>query len=422
MAEQVPFARTREFWVRLGYALGFGLFMGVVALVFLQLIDEVVDFVWGEEIDPSFFGGEWWWILLMGGLGLLVGVLRTLFKTREVVPSVFEEASDRRSEWRRIPGDVVISFITLIGGMSLGPEGPLGSMGAGAGTWFSEKRGLSDEAREANVVSGMSGAFGGLFTAPFLSTMLVSEAGAMGPVAYTRLVIPSILAATAGFMVVFVVAGQVFLDVYEVTAFDVEVLDFLIAVPLGVLGAVLAACVGLSFMTMKRVSAPLVRFQVARSTIGGLVLGLIAFAFPLTLFSGSDQLGVAIDDAETLGAGLLLAVVVAKILSLALSVSMGFIGGVIFPMIFIGGTAGTALHQLIPDLPEGLAISCLYVAVPAASARIPFTMLVLAAISLTLGSPAAAAPAGLAGIVSYVLVSGLRKPPPQQSEEASASG
>jgi len=422
MAEQVPFARSRDFWVRLGYALGFGLFMGGVALVFLQLIDEVVDFVWGEEIDPSFFGGEWWWILLMGGLGLLVGVLRKLFKTREVVPGVFEEASDRRSEWRRIPGDVVISFITLIGGMSLGPEGPLGSMGAGAGTWLSEKRGLSDEAREANVVSGMSGAFGGLFTAPFLSTMLVSEAGAMGPVAYTTLVIPSILAATAGFMVVFVVAGQVFLDVYEVAAFDVEVLDFLIAVPLGVLGAVLAACVGLSFMTMKRVSAPLVRFQVARSAIGGLVLGLIAFAFPLTLFSGSDQLGVAIDDAETLGAGLLLAVVVAKILSLALSVSMGFIGGVIFPMIFIGGTAGTALHQLIPDLPQGLAISCLYVAVPAASARIPFTMLVLAAISLTLGSPAAAAPAGLAGIVSYVLVSGLRKPPPQQSDEAPAAG
>ena len=73
---------------------------------------------------------------------------------------------------------------------------------------------------------------------------------------------------------------------------------------------------------------------------------------------------------------------------------------------------------MIPDLPEGLAVSCLFVAVPAASARIPFTMLVIAAISLTLGSPAAAAPAGLAGIVSYVLVSGLRKPPPQASADA----
>ena len=213
-------------------------------------------------------------------------------------------------------------------------------------------------------------------------------------------------------------AGQVFLDVYEVTAFEVEVWDFIVAVPLGILGAVLAAGVGLSFMSMKRISMPLARHQVARSTIGGLVLGVIAFAFPLTLFSGNDRLGVAIDDAEKLAAGLLFAVVVAKILSLSISVSMGFIGGVIFPMIFIGGTAGATLHQLIPGLPEGLAVSCLYVAVPAASARIPFTMLVLAAISLTLGSPAAAAPAGLAGIVSYVLVSGLRTPPQQASAGA----
>jgi hypothetical protein len=77
-------------------------------------------------------------------------------------------------------------------------------------------------------------------------------------------------------------------------------------------------------------------------------------------------------------------------------------------MIFMGGTAGAALHQMFPDLPEGLAVSCLFVAVPAASARIPFTMLVIAAISLTLGSPAAATPAGLAGVVSYILVSGMR--------------
>ncbi|MGI9646496.1 MAG: chloride channel protein [Ilumatobacteraceae bacterium] len=418
MNDPTPFGRSKDFWIRLGYALALGLFMGGVALGFLWLIDNVVEAIWGEEIDPDLFGGEWWWILLMGGIGLLVGVLRKVFRTREIVPGVFEEASERRSEWRRIPGDVIISFITLVGGMSLGPEGPLGSMGAGAGTWISEKRGVSDQTREANVVSGMSGSFGGLFAAPFLSTMLVSEAGAMGPVAYTTLMIPSILAATLGFLITFVVGGQVFLDVYVVEPFEVEVWDFIVAVPLGMFGALLAVGVGLTMMVTKRVSAPMVRHGIARSTIGGLLLGLIAFTLPLTLFSGSEQLGVAIADAETLGAGLLFAVVIAKMLALALSVSTGFIGGVIFPMIFIGGTAGVALHQMFPDLPEALAVSCLFVAVPAASARIPFTMLVLAAISLTLGSPAAGAPAGLAGVVSYVLVSGLRRPP---AAEATAS-
>ncbi|MDX2380706.1 MAG: chloride channel protein [Acidimicrobiia bacterium] len=408
MSNDYAFARSKEFWTRIGYSLGIGLTMGVIALAFLQAIDKVIDAIWGDDIDAEFFGGEWWWILLMGGLGLLVGVLRRAFNTREEVPALFEEASERRVDWRKVPGDVTIAFVSLIGGMSLGPEGPLGSMGGGLGTWISEKRNLSDEQREANAVSGMSGGFGGLFTAPFLSTMLVSEAGAIVPGAYTSLVIPSILAATMGFLVVFVVGGQVFLGIYEVAPFEVEVWDFVIAVPLGILGAVLAAAIGMTLMLSKKVTAPLVRFPVGRSVIGGFVLGLIAFAFPLTLFSGSAQLAVSIDDAETLGAGFLLAIVLAKIVALALSISTGFIGGVIFPMIFIGGTTGAALHQIFTDLPEGLAISCLFVAVPAASARIPFTMLVIAAISLTLASPAAGAPAGLAGVVSYILVSGLR--------------
>ena len=422
MNDEVAFARSAVFWRRIGSALALGLVMGAVALLFLEAISEVVEAIWGDDIDAGFLEGEWWWVGLMGGVGLVVGLLRKVFKTRKEIPSLFEEASERRSEWRKVPGDVTIAFVSLIGGMSLGPEGPLGSMGGGLGTWYSEKRGLSDADREANAVSGMSGAFGGLFTAPFLSTMLVSEAGAIAPGAYSSLVIPSILAATMGFLVVFLVGGQVFLDVYEVAAFEVDIWDFLLAVPLGILGAVLAAALGITVMLMRKLTEPLARYQVGRSVIGGLVLGAVAFAFPLTLFSGSDQLAVSIDDAETLGAGLLVAIVLAKMLALAVSVSTGFIGGVIFPMIFIGGTAGAALHQIFTDLPEGLAVSCLFVAVPAASARIPFTMLVIAAISLTLGSPAAAAPAGLAGVVSYILVSGMRHAPQQASEDALESG
>ena len=413
MNDEIAFARSAAFWRRIGSALGLGLVMGAVALLFLEAISEVVEAIWGDDIDAGF---------LEGGVGLVVGLLRKAFKTRKEIPSLFEEASERRSEWRKVPGDVTIAFVSLIGGMSLGPEGPLGSMGGGLGTWYSEKRGLSDADREANAVSGMSGAFGGLFTAPFLSTMLVSEAGAIAPGAYSSLVIPSILAATMGFLVVFLVGGQVFLDVYEVAAFEVDVWDFVLAVPLGILGAVLAAALGITVILMRKLTEPLVRYQVGRSVIGGLVLGAVAFAFPLTLFSGSDQLAVSIDDAETLGAGLLLAIVLAKMFALAVSVSTGFIGGVIFPMIFIGGTAGAALHQIFTDLPEGLAVSCLFVAVPAASARIPFTMLVIAAISLTLGSPAAAAPAGLAGVVSYILVSGMRNAQGVVSEDAPESG
>ena len=43
----------------------------------------------------------------------------------------------------------------------------------------------------------------------------------------------------------------------------------------------------------------------------------------------------------------------------------GSIGGPIFPALFIGGTAGVAVHQIFPSVPLGLAFTCLFAAVPA---------------------------------------------------------
>ena len=63
-------------------------------------------------------------------------------------------------------------------------------------------------------------------------------------------------------------------------------------------------------------------------------------ALPLTLFTGTDQLTTVIHDGAVLGAGLLIAVVFAKILVFALCEATGFIGGPFLVMLFIGGTAG----------------------------------------------------------------------------------
>ena len=75
------------------------------------------------------------------------------------------------------------------------------------------------------------------------------------------------------------------------------------------------------------------------------MFGLIGVALPLTLFTGSDQLKSVLQDAGTLGLGLLVAILVAKILAFAVSVGSGFVGGPIFPALFIGGTAGVAVHR-----------------------------------------------------------------------------
>ena len=62
-----------------------------------------------------------------------------------------------------------------------------------------------------------------------------------------------------------------------------------------------------------------------------------------------------------------MAILLGKMLSFAVSQGSGFVGGPIFPALFIGGTAGVLVHQVIPGVPLGLAFTCLLAAVPGPS-------------------------------------------------------
>jgi H+/Cl- antiporter ClcA len=156
---------------------------------------------------------------------------------------------------------------------------------------------------------------------------------------------------------------------------------------------------------LAKLTAPLAERMILRSTLGGIAFGLVGVALPLTLFTGTDQLTAVIDDGAALGAGLLIAVVVAKILVFALCEAMGFIGGPILVMLFIGGTAGIAAHLLIPGLPEGLAFATMFAAVIGSLVAAPFTLIVLVALTTQIGT-LQLAPVAIAVLTAYLAVSG----------------
>ena len=87
-----------------------------------------------------------------------------------------------------------------------------------------------------------------------------------------------------------------------------------------------------------------------------------------------------------LGAGLLIAVVFAKILVFAVCEATGFIGGPILVSLFIGGTAGIAAHVLIPGLPEGLAFTAMFAALPGSLVAAPFSLILLGVITTQIGA------------------------------------
>ena len=146
---------------------------------------------------------------------------------------------------------------------------------------------------------------------------------------------------------------------------------------------------------------------IVKATLGGVIFGFIGVALPLTMFTGSAQLGTVLADAGTLGVGLLVALLIGKMLAFGVSQASGFVGGPIFPALFIGGTAGVLVHQLIPGLPLGLTFTCLLAAVPGSMIAAPFSMVLLAGFMTQVGA-LQTAPILIAVITAFLAMEGVK--------------
>lgn len=399
------FAKDRDFWLRIGRAVIIGTLAGFAALAFTQVVGFGTKLIWPEDVDYGWLGGEWWWVALLGVTGLIVGVMRLLLPMDDLKGSlaIIEESSVDRST--ALPA-IAVSIVSMVGGASLGPFDGGVRAGATIGDWYSSIRGLSEREREVNTASGINASLGGLLTAPILATLLATEL--RWPVRRNlyRVLLPGLTASIFGFAVSFAIIGDTFLGVFALPGFDLEIWHLPLGVVLGVVAAALSWLLGMTVYTIRRWVLPRLSNQVLRATLGGLILGIIAVALPLTLASGKVQLGAAIENAATLGAGLLIAVVAAKIVTVAISLTTGFIGGPVMPALFIGGTAGLAIHTLFPDIPIALAFSAMLVALPGASIGAPFSMILLAVLTVGIGA-VETVPAAIAVITSYTLTVGM---------------
>src|SRR5262245_45926717 len=76
----VPLTHSPGFWVTMRYAALFGVVLGFVSLAFLGLLKGGTALWFTLPEDPSWFDGNLWWVAVTAGAGLLVGVLRRVFR------------------------------------------------------------------------------------------------------------------------------------------------------------------------------------------------------------------------------------------------------------------------------------------------------------------------------------------------------
>ncbi len=404
-AEAVALNRTAGFWPIMGYAVLFGVVIAFAALIFLGVMKAGTNAWFTLPRTPGWGTGQLWWVAVTAGAGLLVGVLRHVFRMPDKIPGAIQEMKEARVEPSTVLQKVAVSVVSLAGGASLGPEAAVGGMGGALGTWVSERRKLKDDERAANTLSGMSAGFGALLSAPYLATMLVTEIGRPRTRQLMNVLVAGLLSSSVAFAVFFPIAGDSFVGIYHLTPYTYHDWQLAAAIPIGLLAGALALVTVVAIGLCTKVFGGLIKQSIVRPLVGGILFGLIGVALPLTLFTGDTALKTVINQGPILGAGLLVAGVFAKILTFAVSQATGFIGGPFFVSLFIGGTAGTALHLLIPGLPEALCVTAMMAALPGALVAAPFSLLLLTVLTTQIGT-LETAPVAIAVLTAYLAVSG----------------
>ena len=122
--------------------------------------------------------------------------------------------------------------------------------------------------------------------------------------------------------------------------------ELLWTIPLIIVGALAGWLFCIADASMSHMSERMGDRPVLKPVVAGAILGVCGVALPLTMFSGEAQVEVLDAQWAGMGAILLLAIGLVKIVVTAMCVNMGWRGGHFFPVIFSGIAIGYGMSAL----------------------------------------------------------------------------
>jgi H+/Cl- antiporter ClcA len=335
-----------------------GLISAAITFAFQRGVHVGQILVWRRAAHATGLSAPVFTVGVCGLGGLLVGVLVKSFGDHSGIfaEMMTEFGRTGRFNYRSAPGMVITAVVSLIAGGSLGPEAPLADACGSLGTLISERLKLDEKETRSLGFCGISGMLAAFITSPFGGALLGLESAHAG-VDYVWTLFPTLVAssfATVGFVLL---SGSFFGVMYRFPDYRPQLLDLLLAVPLGLIGAIAGAIFIVGFRYLSKLMERFKKHVVMRGVIGGLGLGISGAVLPLTLFSGGPETGEMIRRAAEIGAIGLIVLALVKLLVTTLCLATGWKGGYIYPTLFAGAALGTAAHLLFPAIPEAVAVA-----------------------------------------------------------------
>ncbi|MDX1364851.1 chloride channel protein [Arenibacter latericius] len=361
------FSRTFLLWALLG------LIGGVIAGLYWIVLEFLT-------VKISFFEG-WLVIPIMAVCGLLAGLIIHFIGDPGEIHLIVNNIRFNKGKLdpKNNPSMILSSLLCVASGGSLGPEAPLVQVTGSTGTWLGKIFRLKGEELRSLSIAGMASGFTALFGAPLGGSLFSLEIlHHKHAVEYYKAIIPALVASSFSY-VIFALIIQLGLGAtWELKSYEYSGLfDF----GLAVLFAMVATFVGWGFIycvkffkiVFEKKALPIY----IKTLIGGILLGVISYYFPLTRYFGHHEINELLESNVTLT--LLIGILIFKILAISITVTSGWRGGFIIPLFFVGTTLGLIIHQIFPETNVTLAIISCMAAINACVTRTPMSTTILLA-------------------------------------------
>ncbi|MGR7812881.1 chloride channel protein [Lacinutrix undariae] len=361
------FSRTFLLWAFLGL-LG-GLIAGIYWIV-LEFLTHQLAFFSGWQVIP---------VMAISGLlaGLIIHFIGDPGEIDLIVNNI--RFNKGKLEPRNNPSMILSSLLCVASGGSLGPEAPLVQITGSTGTWIGKLFRLKGEELRSLSIAGMASGFTALFGAPLGGSLFSLEIlHHKHAVEYYKAIIPAFVASCFSYLVFALIVHLGLGPTWDLSAYKYSgFFDFGYAVLFAIIGAtfgwVFIFCTKFLKSIFEKYPIPIY----IKTLTGGLLLGVIAFYFPITRYFGHHEINELLSGKFSLP--LLFAILIAKIIAISITVTSGWRGGFIIPLYFVGATLGLIIHQVFPTVNPMLAIVSCMAAINSCVTRTPMSTTILLA-------------------------------------------
>ena len=405
------FTVDRRVWLLSFLAVVIGAGGAVIAVALLRAISLATNLFYYHRFSmeyarPAGSPLGYWMVVVPAIGGLIIGVMAR-FGSEQIrghgIPEAIEAILLRRA---RVSPKVAIlkpisAAISIGSGGPFGAEGPIIMTGGAFGSLIAQWIRLTDAERTTLLVAGAAAGMAATFSTPVAAILLAVELllfewrpRSLIPVAFSS--------ATAGILRVYMLGPG--------PLFQMPGMEGTLGVGVGVGAVCLGAVVGLLAVAMSRM---MYAFEDAFEklpihwmwwpAIGGLGVGIGGLFFPRGLGVGYDNIAELLRGSAPMG--LIAGLLVAKSLMWAFSLGSGTSGGVLAPLLMIGGALGALAGHLAHASPESQALWALIGmgAMLSGSLGVPLTA-ILFSLEVTHCLPALL-PLTLACVASYLVTS-----------------